>query len=133
MQTTLAKATILFCLASSDVSGQLANIIDFINFSHENFKTKEYLREMDMNKARINFKIRTEMLNFKFNYKSDPKNSACLWNCDSCQSAIETQDHILWCPSYSELREGKDLKNDKDVIDYFEKVLKIREKLKITI
>ena len=98
----------------------------------KNFKTKEYLREMDMNKARINFKIRTEMLNFKFNYKSDPKNSACLWNCDSCQSAIETQDHILWCPSYSELREGKNLKSDKDIIEYFDKVLKIRDKLKIT-
>ena len=102
------------------------------NMQSENFKTKDYLREMDMNKARINFKIRTEMLNFKFNYKSDPKHSACLWNCDSCQSAIETQDHILWCPSYSELREGKNLKSDKDIIEYFDKVLKIRDKLKIT-
>ena len=99
---------------------------------NEKFETKEYLKKMDINKARVKFKTRTEMLNFKFNYKSDPKNSACLWNCDSCQSAIETQDHILWCPSYSELREGKDLKNDKDIIDYFEKVLKIREKLKLT-
>ena len=98
----------------------------------ENFKRKEYLESMDLHNARIKFKMRTEMLNFKFNYKSDPKNSACLWKCDSCQSAIETQDHILWCPAYSELRKDKDLKNDEDVIEYFKTVMKIRDKLKIT-
>ena len=72
------------------------------------------------------------MINCKFNYKNDPVNSAMLWRCDSCQTSIDTQDHILWCPSYSELREGKDIKKDSDLIEYVKKVLKIRDKLKIT-
>ena len=98
---------------------------------NESFKTKDYLKNMNMADARTKFKMRTEMLNFKFNYKSDYEHIANLWKCDSCQTAIETQNHILWCPSYSELREGKDLKNDVDVIEYFQKVIKIRDKLKI--
>ena len=98
---------------------------------YESFKTKDYLKNMNMADARTKFKMRTEMLNFKFNYKSDYENIANLWKCDSCQIAIETQNHILWCPSYSELREGKDLNNDVDVIEYFQKVIKIRDKLKI--
>ena len=44
---------------------------------------------------------------------------------------IETQDHILWCPAYHELREGKSLESDKDLIEYFGKVMKIREKLNL--
>lgn len=87
---------------------------------------------MNISDARLKFKIRTEMIEAKFNYKHDPINSACLWRCDSCQSSIDTQDHIMWCPSYSELREGKNIKNDNDLIEYFQKVMKIREKLKLT-
>ena len=99
---------------------------------NERFKTKDYLRNMNMADARTKFKMRTEMLNFKFNYKSDYENISSLWKCDSCLTAIETQNHILWCPSYAELREGKDLKKDEDVIEYFQKVIKIRDNLKIT-
>ena len=71
------------------------------------------------------------MLNFKFNYKNDAKNLQELWNCDSCQSAIESQDHILWCPAYAELREGKSLESDEDLVKYFSSVMKIREKLQL--
>ena len=71
------------------------------------------------------------MLKFKYNYKNDPINKASLWNCDSCQSAIETQVHILWCPAYSELRQGKDINNDDHLIEYIQRVLKMREKLDI--
>ena len=71
------------------------------------------------------------MLDFKFNYKSNEHHSKELWKCDSCQSAIETQDHILWCPAYLSLREGKSIDNDKDIIKYFTEVMKIREKLEL--
>ena len=87
---------------------------------------------MNIHDARIKFKIRTEMIDTKFNYKNDPIHRAKLWQCDSCQSSIETQDHILWCPSYSELREGKNINDDKDLIEYLKKVMKIRDNLKIT-
>ena len=30
----------------------------------------------------------------------------------------------MWCPSYSDLRGGKDIQNDTDLIDYVTKVMK---------
>ena len=101
------------------------------DMKNEEFETKMYIREMKMEDARIKFKLRTKMINAKFNYKNDPMNAQTLWRCDSCQSAIDTQNHILWCPAYSDLRDGKDINNDTDIIEYFKKVMKIRDKLKI--
>ena len=99
----------------------------------ESCEIKEYIKDLNLHDARILFKHRTSMTQYvKFNYKNDPINRACLWKCDSCQSNIDTQDHIMWCPAYLELREGKNMKDDKDLIEYFGKVLKIREKLKLT-
>ena len=71
------------------------------------------------------------MLDIKFNFKNDKLNAKELWKCDSCQSAIESQDHILWCPAYVDLREDKSLNNDNDLIVYFKEVMKIRENLKL--
>ena len=45
--------------------------------------------------------------------------------------AIETQSHILYCEAYSALREGKSLSSDKDIVEYFRKVIEIRDKLGI--
>ena len=98
----------------------------------EKFNKKEYMNSMTLSETRVKFKLRTHMFNVKWNYKSDPKYSRDLWRCDSCQSSIETQDHILWCPAYVDLRSGKDIKNDKDLINYMKNVLSIREKLNIT-
>ena len=70
-------------------------------------------------------------INAKFNYKNDVKNRSELWRCDSCMTAIDTQSHILWCPSYHTLRQGKDLNSDKDLVNYITKVFEIRENLKI--
>ena len=71
------------------------------------------------------------MFNAKFNYKSDPRHANDLWKCNSCQSAIESQDHVLWCPSYSSLREGKNIDDDEDLSEYLKKVLIIRDKLNL--
>ena len=74
------------------------------------------------------------------NQVSDPRHRAELWRCDSCSSLldpdscnnIDTQSHILWCPAYRKLREGKSLDNDKDIVNYFRQVMVIRSKLKLT-
>ena len=108
-----------------------SKLCDFL-IESDNFETKEYIRNMNVTDARVKFKLKTKMLEVKFNYKNDPINQATLWRCDSCRSAIDTQGHILWCPAYSELREGKDIKNEKHLIEYVKKVLQIRDKLQIT-
>ena len=97
----------------------------------EKFERKKYVNDMTMNEAQTYFKYRTHMTNVKFNYKNDGKNREELWRCDSCKSAIESQSHILWCPSYRELRAEKNMNNDKDLVNYILKVMEIRERLNI--
>ena len=40
---------------------------------------------------------------------------------------MDSQSHIVWCPAYAELREGKDLNSDQDLVTYYHEVMKIRE------
>ena len=85
----------------------------------ENFGLREYMKEMTVTDARVKFAIRSFMYDVKFNYKSDPKNSAELWKCDSCMSGhIQTQSHILFCDAFSELRKDRDLNNGNDLVSY---------------
>ena len=69
------------------------------------------------------------MLECKMNYSSDPKFMKELWLCDSCQQAIATQSHVMICPAYSKLREGKDKNCDEDVVNYLVEVMKIRDRM----
>ena len=78
---------------------------------------------MSVPDARLNFKMRTLMFDIKYNYSYDPNYSR--------ETCIETQSHILWCPSYGELRKDKDLNNDKDLIGYLKGVISVREKLNL--
>ena len=48
------------------------------------------------------------MINTKYNRKSDKAYAADMWRCDQCKSE-DTQSHILWCPVFAPLREGKSL------------------------
>ena len=68
------------------------------------------------------------MIDVKMNKKSDKKYANELWRCDFCQS-IDSQAHIVWCPAFAPLREGKNLHDDEDLVDYFENVTKIETKL----
>ena len=65
------------------------------------------------------------------NFHSDEHYRKELWKCDSCQSAIDTQSHVLWCRAYVKLRENKDLNNDQDIDQYLQEVLEIRSNLNI--
>ena len=60
------------------------------------------------------------------NRKSDKAYDEKLWKCDYCKN-LDSQSHILWCPAFSPLREGKSLSNDQDLVEYFKNVMKIRE------
>ena len=99
--------------------------------TEESFGKKQYINELPLANARTKFKYRAKTFDVAFNYKNQGDNSKKLWLCSSCQSSIESQDHVLFCPAYSQLREGKSLESDKDLTDYLMKVLIIREKLKI--
>ncbi len=89
---------------------------------------KDYIKKMTVEDARVNFALRSSMYDVSFNYRSDPKNAAELWRCDSCMSGhIQTQSHILYCEAFAD--RDRDINSDKDLVDYMKSVLIIREKL----
>ena len=52
-------------------------------------------------------------------------------NCDACDlREAESQLHVMSCPGYAELRVGKDMEEDTDMVSYFREVLILREKAK---
>ena len=77
--------------------------------TEKNGDIKDYIKDMSMSDARMNFRLRTRMFNCKMNFMSDPANTSDLWRCEACQN-IDTQAHILWCLEYRHLREGKSIK-----------------------
>ena len=60
------------------------------------------------------------------NRKSDKKFANELWKCNYCLS-IDSQSHIVWCPAFASLREGKNLNDDLDLVNYFQAVMRIRD------
>ena len=94
----------------------------------ETFEMKDYLRNKIIIEARTMFKFRSKMFKCKMNFKNVQTFKEDLWLCDSCQSQIDTQSHVLFCPAYQQLRIDKDIKNDEDLIKYLVQVLQIREK-----
>ena len=98
-------------------------------FKDENFEIKDYINQMNLTNARTNFRRRSNMLNCQMNQRNNPVYAKNLWKCDACQN-LDTQSHLMWCPAYATLsREGLDIDCDKDVVQYFQKVFKIRESL----
>ena len=91
---------------------------------------RDYIQSMTMQQARTKFRIRARLINCAMNQPSDPKHIANLWKCSACAN-VDTMSHILWCPAYKSLREGKSLENDLDIVQYYQKVMTIREKLNL--
>ena len=96
----------------------------------EKFGLKDYFKQMSLVDARTHFRLRCSITNtVKMNQKSNPEYARKLWLCDDCGN-VDSQSHIMWCPSYATLREELDINNDVDVVHYFQRVLKLREELK---
>ena len=96
---------------------------------NEKSELKEYFKVFNVEDVRLKFRLRTMMVDAKFNFKNKKEYSNDLWVCDSCSSNIESQSHLLWCPAYQNLRANKSLDNDQDLINYIKKVLEIRNEL----
>ena len=69
------------------------------------------------------------------NLKNDPQFKANMWTCLGCDNRSDdssnlgcpnTQAHVLQCRGYSDLRDGKNLESDKDLVEYFAAVIRRR-------
>ena len=93
----------------------------------DDYTRKDYLTELSLEEARLKFRIRCNMAEFAFNFRNKPKYANNNWSCSSCHQAIDTFSHAKWCPTNADLREGRNLDNDKDLVWYITQVLKRRE------
>ena len=61
----------------------------------------------------------------QMNFKSEKKFILNGWKCVSCGN-LDTQEHLLSCPGYSFLRDGKKLDQDQDLVIYIRNIIKHR-------
>ena len=91
---------------------------------------KSYLKQKSLADSRLIFRMRTEMVDIKDNMRNKYKGPGV--NCDACNMKVaESQVHVMACPGYEDLRLGKDMMNDRDLVKYFRVVLLIRERRKV--
>ena len=122
----LVKIEILKLNANELIS--LSSSYKKIHYSNEKeFGLKSYISELDVSAARMRFKISTNMVpTIQMNFQSDPIFSANLWTCSGCSILRDTQDHVLICPAYSDIRTGLNLENDPDLVKYFQQIIQFR-------
>ena len=90
-----------------------------------------YMMKKSLADSRLIFRLRTEMVDVKDNMRN--KYNGTRVNCEACDlEAAESQVHVMVCPGYAELRAGKDMQKDVDLVSYFREVLLLREKKKCT-
>ena len=120
-----------------DLLDQIKNYkkLDFNELKKEHCNIKHYMTSLNLHSARLRFKIRAKMTpTIQMNFKSDPAFKANMWICVGCDNetddgkigSLDTQAHVLVCEAYSDLRDGKTLTNDKDLVDYFAGVIRRR-------
>ena len=94
-------------------------------------KGNSYFYNENLQNARTIFRFRVDMFEAKYNFKQNIEYRKEQYLCDSCESAVDISTHVLFCPSYSVLRQDKNLNDDKHLAEYLQKVLDIRMKLRL--
>ena len=66
----------------------------------------------------------------KLNFRSDKTFARTRWSCWESAAGcpeLDSQEHIKVCLGYSDLRVGKDLTDDSDLVTFFRQVIQRRE------
>ena len=95
----------------------------------ENCDLKDYFSEKSLSRAREMFRIRTHMNDLKGNFKHDVKNVAGGIACVACGAEDEVNSHVMTCHKYQDLRLGRDLDNNADLVNFFRDVMARRESI----
>ena len=87
------------------------------------FSQRSALQIIHSGDAKMRFKISSQMVpEVKMNFQSDSKFKSELWECKGCGKR-DTQSHLMSCKDYEDLRQGKDLSNDKNLVGYFKSII----------
>ena len=97
---------------------------------HEDFaQTKEYMKNKSIEECRVQFRIRTNMLQLKGNMKGSFKEDLSCLGCKQ-PGTLENQTHVMTCSGYENLRSGLNFDEDRDLVTYFQRVMRSREGLR---
>ena len=110
--------------SEKELKSEMEEMSKVKELTEEAFERKDYMKTKNIHQARMMFKLRSRMLDVKMNYKKDPRNSK--------SEAPESQAHVLHCPAYQSLRNGKDINKMEDVVSYYTQVMLLRSQLGIT-
>ena len=92
---------------------------------NDNCLLKEYMHQKSLKDVRDTFRARTQFVKgIKGNFKNRFRNSDIQYQ--GCKSVEDSQLHVLVCGAYGDLRVGKDLEKDSDMVDFFREVVRRR-------
>ena len=92
---------------------------------NDNCLLKEYMNQKSLKDVRDTFRARIQLVEgIKGNFKNRFRNSDI--QCQGCKSVEDSQLHVLVFRAYGDLRVGKDLEKDSDMVDYFREVVRRR-------
>ena len=100
-----------------------------INFDSEtDLNTRHhFMHELNVDDARMLFKIRSNMVpSIQMNFPNDKTFTSNMWLCVGCKVCLDTQTHVTLCKSYESTRTGLDLSQDRDLVEYFRNIVKLR-------
>ena len=126
--------------------------VNYDELCNDDFKIKPYFKSLNLNQARLKFKLNSRMTNtVANNYRRDPKFKKIAYNCIGCieqnrvqvneteqnqtennqtnpkqTQILDTEEHISVCLSYADLRIGRNLNETTDLVSYFQAVIKRR-------
>ena len=101
--------------------------VDYFTVKDKEYKLKDFFKTLTLAQARTQFLISTNMARAKINYMSDPVYSKELYLCDCEEGLICSTMHFKVCSKYEKHRQNIDWTDNVQVIQYYEKVLKLRE------
>ena len=106
--------------------------VNYNELASNDFKLKPYFKDLSIADSRLKFKLVSKMFPcIKMNFPSDKRYASNLRSCDSCvipgeEGPSDSQEHVLVCIAYDNFRQGKNLSDDKDLVEYFKQVLNHR-------
>ena len=108
------------------------------SLSQEEFGVHAYFKTLTVSQSRLRFRLHARMTpRVAMCYKSDRRYMEMGYQCVACrevgepvsQETQDTEEHIMSCLHYSDLREDIDLNTDQGIVKYFQRVISRRTEI----
>ena len=95
---------------------------------HDNLELKDYVKTGDLYSARTTWEVRSHMLRVAGNYPGHGRYAATGWKCQACSLEVrEDQEHLSSCAGYADLRAGRDLRDEGELVTFLKNVMARRK------